>query len=72
MAGKRGLSDAEVDEAVDSLLTSFGLPDDGKSVEETGFDNEDGPPKLKAAPKEAPAPSGEVDALWGAQKPRKK
>ena len=37
MDGKRSLSDDEVDGAVDALLTSFGLPDEGIAVDDTGM-----------------------------------
>ena len=72
MDGKRSLSDAEVDVAVDSLMTSLGLPDDGLPVDPTCFDTEDAKPKLTDGAKVGGAPSGDVGALWGAPKPRKK
>ena len=72
MDGKRSLSDGEVDGAVDALMTSFGLPDDGSPVEETGFDTSDAKPKLVEGENKGVAPSGEVGALWGTPKSRKK
>lgn len=72
MGGKRSLSDEEVGVAVDALLTSFGLPDDGTAVDDTGFDLEASQPTLADGEKGGMAPSAEVGALWGTPKPRKK
>jgi hypothetical protein len=68
----RVLKDSEVDEAVDSLLSSFGIADDGTPAEETGFDTDDARPTLDEGEKPGVAPSADVGALWGAAKPRKK
>jgi hypothetical protein len=74
MEGKRTLSDAEVDVAVDSLMTSLGLPEGGASAstQATRFETEAAKPKLKDPENLGGAPSGDVAALWGAPKPRKK
>ncbi len=72
MSGKVLSSETEVDEAVDALLTSFGVPDDGAPEEETGFDTSDAKPALRDGENLGGAPSGDVNALWGAVKPKKK
>lgn len=67
------MSDAEVDEAVDALMSTLGVPDDGRSEIETGFEAGEDKPKLDGGGEKAGvAPSADLGALWGAPKPKKK
>lgn len=72
MSGKVLSSEAEVNEAVDALLTSLGVPDDGSPEDETGFDTSDAKSPVRDGENLGGAPSADVGALWGAVKPKKK
>ena len=70
MGGKRLETEAEVDAAVDALMTSLGVRDDGSSQSESEFEVA-AEQQAEAAPAEV-APSADVGELWGAPKPKKK
>lgn len=72
MAAKRLQTEAEVDEAVDALMSSLGVPDDGSSPIESGFEAADAAPTRAEGEKADVAPSASVGDLWGAPKPKKK
>lgn len=65
-------SDAEVSAAVDALLEGFGVPDDGRAVDDTGFSTEPRAPALADGARSKGAPSAAVDSLWGAAPAAKK
>lgn len=70
MGGKRLETEAEVDEAVDALMTSLGVRDDGSSPIESAFEVAAEAP-AEDHPKGV-APSADVGDLWGAPKKKKK
>jgi len=62
-------TDAEVSAAVDSLLASFGVPDDGPRADE-GFGGKAGHTFDDGERSDTPAGSADVDTLWGKRKPK--
>ena len=71
MAAKRLQTEAEVDEAVDLLMTSLGVRDDGSSVIESGFEVAEDKGALGEEKAGGTAPSADVGDLWGAPKKKK-
>lgn len=72
MAPKRLQTEAEVDEAVDSLMSSLGVLDDGSSAIESGFEVAEDKAALAEEPAVEVAPSADVGDLWGSLKKKKK
>lgn len=67
MAARRTLTrEEDVQQAVDTLLASFGVPGDTAIEPEESTAFEQAPrPSLKTGEQVRQAPSAEVDALWG-------
>ncbi len=72
MAPKRLQTEAEVDEAVDLLMSSLGVRDDGSSVIESGFEVAEDKSPLGEEKAGHAAPSADVGDLWGSSKKKKK
>jgi hypothetical protein len=65
MAKRSLVSDDEVSAAVDGLLAGFGVPDDGRAVDDTGFGDGAAAKVLADGAPAGVAPSAGVEALWG-------
>jgi hypothetical protein len=72
MAPKRLQTEAEVDEAVDELMSTLGVRDDGSSIIDTAFEAAEDKADLGEEKPGEVAPSADVGDLWGAPKKKKK